>query len=359
MAGPDAERTVHSDFGIFAQAYPLKRAAIPRTDDTWAYYEGGPTDSPEALIFIHGTSGTAGVFFYQLDALATKGFRVISCQYAAYYSCQDWCKGLDLFLDIMKVQKVHCFGAALGGFLVQHYASLYPKRVKSLILCNSFCSTRIFSESAPFISMVHITPTAVLRKFVLNSFPEFFSELKVKQAADWVAQQVADMDGTDLASRLSLNCLASVVGPLQLDDSAITLIETNDKTMVPNESRIEQRNRYSGAKVAQLKSGGDFPFLSRYDEVTLFIEVHMRGMGVFPDKEGRGVAVEQKSAPAPPPWSPDAGKAPVVPTPKSGGYSGGMGVSAAKPAEFPSGSIIEEKKEEKKWVNPFEDDGLL
>merc|ERR1719473_1333592 len=153
--------------------------------------------------------------------------------------------------------------------------------------------------------MVHITPTVVLRKFVLNSFPEGYMELKVKQASDWVSQQVAEMDGTDLASRLSLNCLASVVGQLQLEDACITLMETNDKTMVPNESRIEQRNRYSSAKVAQLKSGGDFPFLSRQDEVTLFIEVHMRGVGVFPDKEGRGVATDPVPVKAPPPWSSD------------------------------------------------------
>lgn len=343
--------SVAGDFLKFRNAYPLKKAAIARTEDVWQYYESGPPDATEALVFIHGTSGTAGVFFYQLDALGTKGFRVISAQYAPYYKAQDWCKGFDFFLDILKVQKVHLFGTALGGFLCQHYASMYPRRVRSLILCNSFCSTRIFSESAPFIAMVHITPTVILRNFVLNSFPQGFMELKVQQASDWVSQEVAEMDGTDLAARLSLNCNPSVVGSLSLDETAITLMETNDKTMVPNESRLEQRQRYHGAKVAMLKTGGDFPFLSRPDEVTLFIEVHMRNNNVFPDRDTRGVMATDSVASA------------QAVSHAAGGYSQSSQPAAAaayaQPTPFEDSVAPVQPQEKKQWVNPFEEDDLL
>ncbi|CAE7246707.1 spg21 [Symbiodinium necroappetens] len=51
--------------------------------------------------------------------------------------------------------------------------------------------------------------------------------------------------------------------------------------MVPEELRRQLKLLYKGASFAELKSRGDFPYLSRPDEVTLFVEVHMRRFGAF------------------------------------------------------------------------------
>lgn len=40
--------------------------------------------------------------------------------------------------------------------------------------------------------------------------------------------------------------------------------------------------RYPGARRAVLKTGGDFPFLSRPDEVNLYLQLHLRRVGVEP-----------------------------------------------------------------------------
>jgi maspardin len=40
--------------------------------------------------------------------------------------------------------------------------------------------------------------------------------------------------------------------------------------------------RYPSARRAVLRTGGDFPFLSRPDEVTLYLQLHMRQVGVEP-----------------------------------------------------------------------------
>jgi len=317
------------DFAEFQADHPLRKVHQPHSDLEWAYYQAGPASSADVVVFCHSTSGTAGAFFYQVRELGAKGYRVLSAQYPAYDAPEDWCKGFDHFLDAMKCRSVHLFGAGLGGFLGQHFASRYPGRVRSLVLCNSFATTHAFADKAGTLaSMVHITPTPLLRKVILDAFPEGGMELSAKQAIDWVALQVHDLSGTDLASRLSLNCTPSGVGALQLDQARITIMEANGETMVPDPLRLQLRQTYPHARLAQLKGEGDFPYISRPGEATLFIEVHLRGLGIF----AGGVPLAHAAPP-------------VLKEVRS--PFGNDSAAAAEPAP------------RRPWKNPFEDDPLL
>lgn len=53
-------------------------------------------------------------------------------------------------------------------------------------------------------------------------------------------------------------------------------VQTNDYCSVKQDSRDALYIRYPGARRAFLKSGGDFPFLSRADEVNLHLQVSTR-----------------------------------------------------------------------------------
>jgi maspardin len=50
-------------------------------------------------------------------------------------------------------------------------------------------------------------------------------------------------------------------------------MQTNDYCAVPSVLKAKVSARYPGARGAFLKSGGDFPFLSRADEVNLHAQV--------------------------------------------------------------------------------------
>lgn len=52
-----------------------------------------------------------------------------------------------------------------------------------------------------------------------------------------------------------------------------TCLKTNDFCAIPQQLKDQVTERYPGARQAYLKSGGDFPFLSRPDEVTLHLLV--------------------------------------------------------------------------------------
>lgn len=144
------------------------------------------TNSQDPIIFLPGTTSGAEAFFYQLDALSSKGYKCLSCQYPPYYTVDDWIEGFERFLDVIKAERVHIFGVSLGGFLAQSYAVTYPKRVCSLMLCNSFTSTASFADSmAGFVSLVHITPTNVIRGMLIDNFPTS-GDPRVLQANEWV-----------------------------------------------------------------------------------------------------------------------------------------------------------------------------
>jgi len=49
--------------------------------------------------------------------------------------------------------------------------------------------------------------------------------------------------------------------------------QTNDYSAVPQQLKDQLNERYPGARRAVLKTGGDFPFLSRPDEVNLYLQV--------------------------------------------------------------------------------------
>merc|ERR1712196_78028 len=111
-------------------------------------------------------------------------------------------------------------------------------------------------------------------------------------------------------------------------------------TMVPDELRRELRHRYSSVRVAELKSGGDFPFLSQPEEVALFVEVHMRGIGVFANGTGSSSAgyasapSVERSLPAERP---------------------GAGASSAPAAAPAAAAPTPSRPSRPKWINPFDE----
>lgn len=52
------------------------------------------------------------------------------------------------------------------------------------------------------------------------------------------------------------------------------ILKTNDYCAIPQQLKDQLSERYAGARRAYLKTGGDFPFLSRPDEVNLHLQVY-------------------------------------------------------------------------------------
>lgn len=77
----------------------------------------------------------------------------------------------------------------------------------------------------------------------------------------------------ELASRLTMNCVNCYVQPQKICHLPITIIDVFDEYALSNSVREEVYKCYPNAKLAHLKSGGNFPYLSRAAEVNLHLQV--------------------------------------------------------------------------------------
>lgn len=265
------------DYVYFKSQVPLHKISIGSKQ--WRYYDFGPKSVPP-LICLPGIAGTADVYYKQIMSLSMKGYRVISLDLPRVWNHLEWVHAFEKFLDTINVHHVHLYGTSLGGFLAQIFAQHRPRRVKSLVLSNTFLDTEKFSASMPWSPVVGWTPSFLLKRYILTGIRDGPQEPFIADSVDFVVGQVETLSRDDLSSRLTLNAAAASVGPLLLSDSLVTIMDTNDYCAIPHLLKDQVSERYPGARRAIMKSGGDFPFLSRPDEVNLYLQLHLRRVGV-------------------------------------------------------------------------------
>lgn len=285
--------TAPGDYLHFKGHVPLHHISIGVRQ--WRYYDYGPKEVPP-LVCLSGMAGTVDVFYKQILFLSMKGYRVIAADAPPVWSHQEWVNSFERFLDSMDIYHVHLYGTSLGGFLAQLFTQYRPRRVKSLVLSNTFLETRPFADKMPWSSLINWTPCFMLKRYILTGIQDGPHEPFIADSVDFVVNQIETLSREDLASRFTLNTTIASIGRLLLPDSAITVMDTNDYCAIPQILKDQLGERYPGARRAFLKTGGDFPFLSRADEVNLHLQLHLRRVGV----EGRPDLINNSS------WRDDA-----------------------------------------------------
>lgn len=229
------------------------------------------------LICLPPVSGTADVFFRQAMALSAKGVRVICTEAPVYWNVKEWCEGFKKLLDQLNLEKVHIFGASLGGYLGQKFAEYTHKcpRVASLILCNSFSDTSVFN-SHELAALYWILPAVVLKKLLMGNFRVSKIDYQMNEATDFMVEKLESLNQLELASRLTLNCLKGYVESHKTNQIPVTIMDVFDEYALSSGVRENLYKCYPNAKIANLKSGGNFPYLSRCDEVNLHLQIHLR-----------------------------------------------------------------------------------
>lgn len=187
-------------------------------------------------------------------------------------------KGLDLFIERLKIGKCHMLGEGFGGYLVQCYAQYRPAKVASLVLCNSYCDMQHFVDSSPFTGFLSWMPDVLMKRFLVSDLRYKGPELDQVTAYKFVSFHSKKFDTDDLCSRLTLQY---VQGPLKpkdfpVPDEVITVIDTADPIAFPDRIRLEVHKFYPSAKEVTLARGGTFPFLSVPIEFANAVDTHIQ-----------------------------------------------------------------------------------
>lgn len=264
------------DYLSFRSSVSQKKICVS-SDKEWVVYDAGPKVVRCPIVFLPPASGTADIFYRQILSLSSLGYRVIAVEYPVYWTVREWCDGFRKLLDALQVDQVHLFGASLGGFLAQKFAEFTCKnqRVASLILCNGFVDTAVFQQTTSAHSF-WLVPAVMLKKMVMGNFERGLVDGEIADSVDFMVEKLDGLSQAQLASRLTLNCMSAYVEPQKISDVPITLIDVYDKSALSQTVREETYKCYPEAKRAHLKSGGNFPYLSRAAEVNVYIRIHVK-----------------------------------------------------------------------------------
>lgn len=143
-------------------------------------------------------------------------------------------------------------------------------------------------------------PSVMLKTIIMGSKTIDFviKDQAIRDSIDFMSERLDRLSQQELASRLTLNCINSYVEPQTLQDLSMTIIDVSivffnflfinllnvfklifkvfDDCAISERVKQELYKMYPKAKRAHLKTGGNFPYLSRPDEVNLHIFIHLR-----------------------------------------------------------------------------------
>ncbi|KAK7063115.1 Maspardin [Halocaridina rubra] len=274
----ESDLSQSDEYKSFRSTVPLRQIVVDNDAlKVWKLYDAGPRSVRCPLVCLPPVSGTADAFYKQILPLTARGYRIISVEYPVYWNVNEWCEGFRRLLDLLEIDRAHIFGASLGGFLAQKFAELTCNRprVASLILCNSFTDTKVFNytDSSPVFWML---PATLLKKIIIGRFPRKLMDAHIADSIDFMVERLDRLSQSELASRMTLNCFPAYIEPqkVQVD---VTILDVFDESALSYSVKEEMYKCYPSARLAHLKTGGNFPFLARAEEVNIYIQVHLRG----------------------------------------------------------------------------------
>ncbi len=109
----------------------------------------GEPDSGNVLVAINGGPGLSSHYMLNLEQIAGPEFAVVTYDQrgtgrstapapdAANYDLLAYAEDLDAVQKAVGVERVHLLGHSWGGVVAMHYATVYPERVRSLVLVGS------------------------------------------------------------------------------------------------------------------------------------------------------------------------------------------------------------------------------
>ncbi|KAJ3431635.1 acid cluster protein [Anaeramoeba flamelloides] len=268
-------------------------------EKVYQYYDSrglSNNSTNEAIIMLHGVPGKCQVFYQQIVALTSRGYRVISVEYPPFWTLFSFCQGFHEFLNLLEIEKIHLFGLGFGGYLAMKYVnSTNDKRIKSLILCNSFTSTKGFSKFNKCGGMISWAPVFWLKRKLLKTFPQKNVLLPIAEAIDFMVEIVEKLDYEELASRITMFTYEDEIKDFDFDQKKVTVINSMDSNFVPRKIREKVVDKFPDCKYAKIKYGGDFPQLSNPQEINMHLIVHLRNNGWNPDNNTLKNQIESKN----------------------------------------------------------------
>jgi len=127
----------------------IRELNVETLDATLFVRVTGNLESSNVLIAVHGGPGMSSDYMASLEQLAGDKLAVVTYDQRgtgrstspsddpANYSLQKYIEDLEAVRQAIGVEQVHLFGHSWGGVVAMRYATVYPQKVRSIVLMGS------------------------------------------------------------------------------------------------------------------------------------------------------------------------------------------------------------------------------
>ena len=249
----------------------------------------------EPVLFVHGGPGLSHDYFLpHVSALSDKFSLIFYDQRGCGRSAIDLEKdevSLDHFvndmagiLEVLSLEKVHVVAHSFGGLLAMKFATVYPDKVKSLVLCNSVSASKEFDQLAKQKQQSAMTPADNLARSAIfasadfkNGSPQSYEQLfKISFRRAFYDTLLIDSlhlrlnDNFGKSSKLLFGLGADLVSydyhPALSGLNVPTLVIHGAADLIPIEVSQKLAGTVPGAQLIVLEKSGHFPFIEQNEE---------------------------------------------------------------------------------------------
>jgi pimeloyl-ACP methyl ester carboxylesterase len=156
---------------------------------------------------------------------------------------------------------VDLLGTSLGGYVAQLVALSQPARLRKLVLANTFYDPGLQQKRWPpaseFCKQAARDVLANARAQLQAGAEPTAAHGDLKRVMLELVGSAQTADGVK-AMRLAV-LTAFPLGRVQLDDTAVTLIDDDNDPVIAEPTRLQMRERYRNCRHIRIEGGGHFP----------------------------------------------------------------------------------------------------
>jgi len=229
-----------------------------------------------ALLVLHGWGGSSDSWVALQKIISEEGFKVIVPDFPGFgksvtppdvWSVGDYMDFILKFLEILQLDNFFLLGHSFGGRVAIKFATRYPEKLKSLILCDSAGIRGKPSAKARIIFLMAVIGNAVFSPKIMarfkdsarNVFYAFIRKRDYAKANGVMKETIKKVLGEDLLDDLS-----------KIKTSTLIIWGENDK-MVPVKYARVFREKIENAKLEIMPKVGHSPHIERPEKLAEII----------------------------------------------------------------------------------------
>ncbi len=259
-------------------------------ETTWetVYVEGSPRICVDVagegplLVFLHGIGGNKLNWHMQLPEFS-RHFTAVAWD-ARGYGCSDdydgdldfsdFSRDLERVLDHFGAKKAHICGTSMGGRIAQDFMALYPDRVATLVLCDTFAGDDENDERASRSQTIEEFVESRIRPFLDGADPVELAQQRGGRlmAPDHTAD--ARQRAIEAASLLHVESYIKTVRAsaaftrvdnLKNIDVPTLLLFGDQDPLTPPTVAAYMMEHIAGAELAMIEGAGHMPYIEKPD----------------------------------------------------------------------------------------------